>query len=243
MKNLSTILAVSAIAAGSLLSSCQKNAGSASMSGNAVPQNAADSFFYAIGAMNGIQFEQEFGSEINTAAFMAGLNNSLKKDSANALFKTPQEMQIYVRTFLQKKAEIKAQENLAAGQKFLEEIAKKDGIQKTESGIYYEIITKGEGAIPTAEDMVECHYTGTFINGDVFDSSVKRGQPAQFPVQGVIKGWQDILKIMPVGSKWKVYIPSDLAYGPYGNQSIPGNSTLVFEMELLQIIKQDADKK
>ena len=111
----------------------------------------------------------------------------------------------------------------------------------TESGLQYEILTVGTGTIPTFENKVSVHYHGTLLDGTVFDSSVDRGQPAQFPVGGVIKGWTEALMIMPVGSKWKLFIPSDLAYGDRGaGEKIGPGSTLIFEVELLEILPADA---
>ncbi len=125
---------------------------------------------------------------------------------------------------------------IQAGQDFLAENAKKDGIVTLESGLQYEIIKEGNGNKPAATDQVECHYHGTLIDGTVFDSSVQRGTPATFPVNGVIQGWVEALQLMPVGSKWRLFIPSDLAYGERGaGQHIGPHTTLVFEVELLGI--------
>lgn len=125
---------------------------------------------------------------------------------------------------------------LEEGKKFLEENAKKEGVTVLESGLQYQVITMGGGAKPTESDRVKVHYTGKLLNGEVFDSSVERGEPSVFGLRGVIKGWTEILQLMPVGSKWIVYIPSELAYGEYGGgDKIPGNSTLIFEIELLDI--------
>jgi len=124
----------------------------------------------------------------------------------------------------------------AAGEKFLAENAKKEGVVVTESGLQYEIVTKGEGAIPTAESTVSVHYHGSLTDGTVFDSSVERGQPAEFPVGGVIAGWTEALQLMTVGSKYKLTIPSELAYGERGaGAAIAPHSVLVFEVELLDI--------
>lgn len=125
----------------------------------------------------------------------------------------------------------------AAGKQFLAENAQKSGVKTTESGLQYEVLVEGNGKVPAREDKVRVHYTGTLINGTVFDSSVKRGQPAEFPVNGVIAGWIEALSMMPVGSKWRLTIPHNLAYGERGaGASIPPFSTLVFEVELLDIL-------
>ena len=107
----------------------------------------------------------------------------------------------------------------------------------TSSGLQYEILQSGDGATPGPTDTVTAHYHGTFEDGRVFDSSVERGEPATFPVNGVISGWTEALQLMPTGSKWQLYIPSDLAYGPNGNRSIGPNETLLFEVELLEVNK------
>ena len=124
-----------------------------------------------------------------------------------------------------------------AGEAFLAENAKKDGIKVTASGLQYEVITQGSGAVPTASSKVKTHYHGTLIDGTVFDSSVQRGQPIDFPVNGVIAGWTEALQLMPVGSKWRLFIPHNLAYGERGaGASIAPYSALVFEVELLEIV-------
>ncbi len=149
---------------------------------------------------------------------------------------SPEEANKILQEFFGKVQAEQAEQAIAAGKKFLEENGKKEGVVTLESGLQYEVITTGEGAKPTANDNVKCHYEGTLIDGTVFDSSIKRGEPAVFPINGVIKGWTEALQLMPVGSKWKLYIPSDLAYGAQGAGNIIGpHSTLIFEVELLEI--------
>jgi len=134
-----------------------------------------------------------------------------------------------------KQAEI-GTKNLAAGEKFLAENAKKDGVKTLDSGLQYKVVIEGDGETPKSDSTVVAHYEGRLINGKVFDSSIKRGSPATFPVNGVIKGWQETLKLMPTGSKWQVYIPSKLAYGEKGaGASIGPNETLIFDIELISI--------
>ncbi|GGF79078.1 FKBP-type peptidyl-prolyl cis-trans isomerase [Alteromonas lipolytica] len=134
----------------------------------------------------------------------------------------------------------KAEQHKAAieeGENFLSENAKREEVQVTESGLQYEVVTAGDGAVPTADSTIRAHYHGTLIDGSVFDSSYDRGQPAEFPVGGVIKGWTEALQMMPVGSKWRLYIPHDLAYGEQGaGGAIAPYSTLVFDIELLDVI-------
>jgi len=130
--------------------------------------------------------------------------------------------------------ENKANENLKAGEAFLAENAKREGVVSLPSGLQYEVITKGVGEKPLAHNTVTCHYHGTTIKGEVFDSSVRRGQPASFPLNAVISGWTEALQLMPTGSKWKLYLPSHLAYGNRNiSREIGPNSTLIFEVELI----------
>lgn len=130
----------------------------------------------------------------------------------------------------------KAAANLKAGQEFLEANKQKPGIVSLASGLQYEIITEGTGAKPAATNKVTCHYHGTLIDGTVFDSSVKRGQPATFPLNQVIKGWTEGVQLMPLGSKWRFFLPADLAYGDRQvGTHIGPNSALIFEVELLGI--------
>ena len=128
--------------------------------------------------------------------------------------------------------------NIEAGKKFLEENKKREGVVTLPSGLQYEVITEGNvGRYAKATDQVQCHYEGTLIDGTLFDSSIKRGQPATFGVNQVIPGWVEALQLMPEGSRWKLYIPSDLAYGEQGaGGSIPANATLIFEVELIKIL-------
>ncbi len=128
-----------------------------------------------------------------------------------------------------------AQKNLEAGETFLAENAKRDGVETTESGLQYEVIEEGSGEKPTASDRVRVHYTGELINGEVFDSSRDRGEPTTFGVGQVIPGWIEGLQLMSEGARYKLYIPADLAYGPTGNQAIAPNETLIFDVELLKI--------
>lgn len=147
---------------------------------------------------------------------------------------------MFLNGFMQEVAMKKATENAEKGKKFLEENAKKSGVDTLANGIQYKIIKKGEGAKPAATDMVKVHYRGTLIDGTEFDSSIKRGEPVEFPLNRVIPGWTTALQQMPVGSKWEIFIPSDQAYGPRGNGSIGPNETLIFEVELLDIVTPDA---
>ncbi|BBG60321.1 peptidyl-prolyl cis-trans isomerase, FKBP-type [Providencia rustigianii] len=192
---------------------------------------------YGIGLQIGQQLLESGLEGLVPEAILAGLTDSLEGNMPSvpveALHKALREMH--------ERADVVRQENqkvmAAEGQKFLDENQKKDGVSTTESGLQFSVINQGEGAIPTRSDRVRVHYTGRLIDGTVFDSSVQRGQPAEFPVSGVIPGWIEALTLMPVGSKWELYIPHELAYGERGaGASIPPFSTLVFEVELLEIL-------
>jgi len=133
-----------------------------------------------------------------------------------------------------------AGKNLTAGTAYLEANKAKEGVKVLPSGLQYKVVKAGTGNTPTADDKVKTHYRGTLIDGTEFDSSYKRNKPAEFPVKGVIKGWTEALQLMKEGGKWELYIPADLAYGQRGRPGIPANSTLVFEIELLEVMKPAA---
>ena len=153
---------------------------------------------------------------------------------------SPKDAQNKVQTTITDLQEREAKEKSVEGELFLTENGKRPEVITTESGLQYEILNQGDGALPVAADKVKVHYTGMLIGGKVFDSSVARGEPTAFGVTQVIKGWQEALQLMPVGSKWKVFIPQDLAYGERGagGGKIPAYSALIFEMELLEILKK-----
>ena len=158
---------------------------------------------------------------------------------------TPQAAQAYIQTYFTEASARDANKTKEEGEKFLAENKAKKDVITTESGLQYQVVTEGTGAKPTAEDVVKVHYTGTLLDGTKFDSSLDHGgEPAQFPVGGVIKGWTEVLQLMPVGSKYIVWIPSELAYGPQGaGRDIKPNSTLKFEIELLDIVKDSTAEK
>ena len=136
-----------------------------------------------------------------------------------------------------KEMEEKYGENRKAGEKFLEENKKKEGVQTTESGLQYKVLTEGTGAKPTAEQTVKVDYEGRLIDGTVFDSSIERGEPIEFPLNGVIKGWTEALTMMPVGSEWEIYVPQELAYGSRQTGKIDPFSALIFKVKLIDIVK------
>ena len=171
---------------------------------------------------------------INTEAFVdaiqtvyAGKMPEIQPDEANKI----------LQDYFNKLQNERGKAAKEAGEKFLNENKNKEGVVTLKSGLQYKVISNGNGATPKSTDTVKCHYEGRLINGQVFDSSIRRGEPAEFPVNGVIAGWVEALQLMPVGSKWQLYIPSDLAYGPHGaGQAIGPNETLIFDIELLDII-------
>ena len=180
------------------------------------------------------------GDPANVDDLIAGFIEAIKGDSS-AMKMTPQAAQAYVQTYFMEASARDAKKTKEEGEKFLAENKSKKDVFTTESGLQYQVVTEGTGDKPNATDKVKVHYTGTLLDGTKFDSSVDRGEPMEFPVNGVIKGWTEVLQLMPVGSKYIVWIPSDLAYGERGaGQDIKPNSTLKFEIELLEIVK---DKK
>lgn len=150
---------------------------------------------------------------------------------------TVEEANQVLEQFMTQKNQGEGSENLKKGKQFLAENAKNENVTELPSGLQYTILKEGTGDIPTANDQVKCHYHGTLIDGMVFDSSVQRGQPAVFPVNGVIKGWVEALQLMSTGSKWRLFIPPSLGYGERGaGGAIGPNATLIFDVELLEIV-------
>ena len=236
MKKISVLVATAIVAMG--ITSCGDSHKSASL------KTAADSVSYAIGISTGAGYKENLktlpGDPANVDDLIAGFIQAIKGDSS-AMKMTPQAAQAYVQTYFMEASARDAKKTKEEGEKFLAENKSTKDVFTTESGLQYQVVTEGTGDKPTATDKVKVHYTGTLLDGTKFDSSVDRGEPMEFPVNGVIKGWTEVLQLMPVGSKYIVWIPSDLAYGERGaGQDIKPNSTLKFEIELLEIVK---DKK
>lgn len=195
--------------------------------------NTKDSVSYIIGMQMGENFvRQELTNDINFEALVAGLNEQIEGKGRFDL-ESSNEM---VNQYFMKLQEGDFSENIAAGEAFLAEKEKEPGVKKTASGLLYKVIEEGTGATPTAQDMVKTHYRGTLISGEEFDSSYSRGEPAVFPVNGVIPGWVEALQMMKEGAKWELYIPYNLAYGERGAGGLIGPyETLIFEIELISI--------
>ncbi|WP_448549600.1 FKBP-type peptidyl-prolyl cis-trans isomerase [Thalassotalea fusca] len=202
---------------------------------------------YSLGASIGmyvqsnLEKQAEFDVNLEQDYIIQGFTDSLagksliEKEEVQALLMNLDQA---VKAKQEEKIKLSAEKALEEGTKFLAENANKEGVTVTETGLQYQVIAEGEGEKPKAEDTVRVHYHGTFLNGEIFDSSVDRGKPATFPLNGVISGWTEGVQLMSVGSKYKFTIPSELAYGPVGNPPrIPGNSVLEFEVELLEIVK------
>ncbi|NLJ01022.1 MAG: FKBP-type peptidyl-prolyl cis-trans isomerase [Bacteroidales bacterium] len=192
-----------------------------------------DKLSYAIGMSMASNLVNSGLKQIDVESFVKAFTEVINNTTPSM---SPQEANQLLQDFFSKRQDEMLSNNLESGRAFLEENKKKENVVTLDSGLQYEILTKGTGAIPKATDSVKCHYHGTLLDGTVFDSSVQRGQPAVFGVNQVIKGWVEALQLMPVGSKWKLYIPSELAYGEQGaGGSIEPNTALIFEVELLGI--------
>lgn len=192
---------------------------------------------YGVGRQMGEQLASNPFEGVDAAAVAQGVIDALTGKDSQVARPELEEAFRTIGTRMQAKQEQQAKAQAKVGELFLAENAKKDGITVTESGLQYEVITAGTGEKPTAKSRVKTHYHGTLIDGTVFDSSVQRGEPIDFPVGGVIAGWTEALQLMPVGSKWRLYIPHNLAYGERGaGPTIAPYSALIFDVELLEIV-------
>ena len=199
-------------------------------------ENELDSVSYSLGVNIGENINKQF-EEYSLDNFIAGMKGVLNNEEDPKI--SGEQATAIIQGYFTKKQGQESESMIEEGRKFLETNASKEGVTVLESGLQYEVLAQGDGInMPKLEDNVTTHYHGTLMDGTVFDSSVDRGEPASFPVNGVIKGWTEALQLMSVGSKWKLYVPYDLAYGERGaGPQIGPYSTLVFEVELISINK------
>jgi FKBP-type peptidyl-prolyl cis-trans isomerase FkpA/FKBP-type peptidyl-prolyl cis-trans isomerase FklB len=234
MKNLSLLAVMAMVIMGIAFSSCDSRK-SVSL------KSDIDSVSYIVGASYGQglkeQIKQYPVAQGNIDALIDGFTNAAKGDSVY-LGMNMQEAQAFAQNYFQNLQIRVAEETKAEGEKFLEENKTKSGVVTTQSGLQYKVITEGTGIKPSAEDTVKVHYDGKLLDGTKFDSSIGRGEPVSFPLNGVIRGWTEGVQLMSVGSKYIFWIPADLAYGMQSpSQLIKPNSTLEFEVELLEVSK------
>ncbi len=213
-------------------------AGTIYAEGDSVLKTERDRVSYSLGLNIGNNLKGQ-SIDIDPDVFSRGIKDAL---TGSKPMLTEQEIQTTIKNF-EKEMRIKqasrmkelGEKKKKEGETFLAKNGKREGVTTLPSGLQYEVIKEGDGKAPKSTDTVSVHYRGTLINGNEFDSSIKRGQPASFQVGGVIKGWTEALQLMNTGAKWKLFIPSDLAYGERGSRSIGPNETLIFEVELLAI--------
>ena len=203
----------------------------------AVLKNSLDSLSYALGVLDASFFKQQGIEKLNYSLMMKAVQDVI--EGKNKPLMEPQVADATLRQKLQEASTKKIQPTIDEGKKFCAENKKKPGVIETASGLQYEVITQGTGPKPKDTSVVRVHYTGTLLNGTKFDSSRDRGQPAEFPLNGVIPGWTEGVQLMNVGSRYKFIIPYNLAYGTQGaGANIPGGSTLIFDVELLDIVNK-----
>lgn len=244
MKNTFTIVALALTLLISMDASAQKKkkvSKSAKEETTLILANHLDSISYIIGHDIGNNLKTN-EIEVNADVFFAAIKNGIAgNDSLISQEKTSELMMKFQQDMMAKREQKSAQQatfEKAKGLAFLDENKKEAGVTELPSGLQYKVITEGTGENPTAEDVVEVHYTGKLLDGTVFDSSVERGQTVKFPLNGVIPGWTEGLQLMKPGAKYILYIPSSLAYGDRGTGPIPGGATLIFEVELISIEKK-----
>lgn len=191
-----------------------------------------DKVSYALGMSIGHQLQQMNATDLNIDDFAQAITDVFNGDAKLS----DAEAKAAVQDFFSRKAEEQAKAAKAEGENFLAENAKKEGVKTLPSGLQYKVLREGDGRKPSATDKVECHYEGTLINGEVFDSSYRRGETATFGLNQVIKGWTEGLQLMQEGAKYRFFIPYDLAYGERGaGQSIPPYAALIFDVELIKV--------
>jgi FKBP-type peptidyl-prolyl cis-trans isomerase len=202
------------------------------------PQSAEERGAYAIGLNIGQSLRAQQLDDVDLTFLLRGIQDAVSgaKPALSA-----KEIQETMRTVQKRAVSRVASRNKSEGEKFLAANAKKEGVKSTKSGLQYKVLKEGKGPSPKATDVVRTHYQGSFINGQVFDSSDK--EPIEFAVNGVISGWTEALQLMNVGAKWQLFVPYNLAYGETGDRGIPPYATLIFEVELLDVVKSAAGSK
>ncbi len=227
-----SLLKPALLAAASLMVSVQADA-------STTLKSDQDKISYMVGYQIGSNFKRD-GLDVDVTMLLNGMKEAMAGTKSVLSPEESQKIMMDLQKNLQAKAESKhkaeGEKNAAAGKAFLADNGKKAGVKTLPSGLQYKVITEGKGDSPKATDTVSTNYKGTLLDGTEFDSSYKRGQPAKFPVNGVIKGWTEALQLMKPGAKWQLFVPADLAYGERGaGEQIGANSTLIFEVELLGI--------
>ena len=193
-----------------------------------------DKFSYGLGMGIGQNLQSMGIENMNVEDFVKGMNDVLAGGKTEMTHAVAQKV---VNEHFRTLAEEAYAQNKKAGETFLADNAHKEGVTVLPSGLQYEVIAEGDGKKPSATDRVQCHYEGTLIDGTIFDSSIKRGEPAVFGVNQVIKGWVEALQLMQEGAKWRLYIPYDMAYGEHGaGEMIPPYSALIFDVELIKVL-------
>ena len=214
----------------------------APLSAQDAPSTPKDKISYSIGNDIGSSFTK-MGIEINHSVLAKGISDAVSGAkpalTKEEMQKTLQDFQAEMQAKAMEKQKAAGDKNKGEGEAFLAANKSKDGVKATASGLQYKVITEGKGPKPKATDTVKVNYRGTLVDGTEFDSSYKRGEPVTFPVNGVIPGWTEALQLMPVGSKYQLFIPAGLAYGEQGPPGIGANATLIFEVELLSIEKPE----
>jgi FKBP-type peptidyl-prolyl cis-trans isomerase len=190
-----------------------------------------DKLSYSLGLQMGSNLKRA-EIDVDQTIFQQGMKDAI---SGGKTLLTEQEASDIITEMQKELAKNYAEKKKVEGEAFLAKNKKQEGVKTLESGLQYKVITGGKGKTPKASDTVTVHYRGTLVDGTEFDSSYKRGQPATFPVNGVIKGWTEALQLMKEGSKWQLFIPANLAYGDSGRQGIPPNSVLIFDVELMSV--------
>jgi FKBP-type peptidyl-prolyl cis-trans isomerase FklB len=193
-----------------------------------------EEFSYSLGLTISSNLLQSGVKKIDTEQFLAGLQDTFAANTPKISLDRANQI---LQEFMMLENDKEAIKNLEEGYVFLMDNIQNKDVHETDSGLQYKILKEGYGSLPSMDDVVKCHYHGTTIDGTVFDSSIERGQAAIFPVNGVIQGWAEALQLMAVGAKWRLFIPSDLAYGQDGAGGLIGsNATLIFDVELLEIV-------